>query len=85
MKTRFYIADDDLSIQRILESIIEKHDLGTVIGSSSNGKMAIDEIPALQPDIVLVDLLMPQVDGIGVVSSLNHSDCKCSFIMISQV
>lgn len=81
----FYITDDDLSVQRILKSIIEKHDLGTVMGCSDNGKTAIQEIQRLQPDIVLVDLLMPQVDGIGVVSCLHQSGCSSSFIMISQV
>ncbi|SFH59661.1 two-component system, response regulator YcbB [Tindallia magadiensis] len=85
METRFYIADDDLSIQRILESIIEKHHLGFVIGTATDGKSTVNEVASLQPDIVLVDLLMPHIDGIGVVSMLNKSKCNSSFIMISQV
>ncbi|SDY34030.1 response regulator [Tindallia californiensis] len=85
METRFYIADDDLSIQRILESIIEKHHLGFVIGTATDGKSTVNEVISLQPDIVLVDLLMPHIDGIGVVSMLNESKCNSSFIMISQV
>ncbi len=85
MDSRFYVVDDDLSIQRILESIIEKHELGEMIGSANNGKTAIEEIQVLQPDIVLVDLLMPQVDGIGVVSTLKEAGCRSSFVMISQV
>ncbi|MEN1759015.1 DNA-binding domain-containing protein [Anoxynatronum sibiricum] len=85
MTTHFYIADDDRGIRTILKSIIENHHLGTVIGLADNGKTAIDEIIHHQPDIVLIDLLMPQVDGIGVVTALKKQDFTGSFIMISQV
>jgi two-component system response regulator YcbB len=59
--------------------------LGEVVGVCHEGKKAVEMISELEPDIVLIDLLMPEVDGIAIVSavqSLSHVP-KC--IMISQV
>ena len=85
MDTTFYIVDDDLGIQKILSGIITSKNLGKLVGISDNGKTAIDEINKLNPDIVLVDLLMPQIDGIGMVMALKKLGSKSAFIMISQV
>lgn len=85
MTTHFYIADDDRGIRTILKSIIEQHQLGNVIGLADNGNTAIEEIRRHHPEIVLIDLLMPQVDGIGVVAALKKQGYPGAFIMISQV
>ncbi|MTI69530.1 MAG: response regulator [Firmicutes bacterium] len=85
MNDRFYIVDDDKVIQRVLKNIIIKNNLGDIIGFSDNGKEAIEDIKTLNPDIVLVDLLLPDVDGIGIVSRLRKEKCDSVFIMISEV
>lgn len=85
IQTTFFIADDDRGVQNILKGIITQHHLGIITGMADNGKDAIEGILHLQPDVVLVDLLMPQVDGIGVVTALKAKHCTSSFIMISQV
>ncbi|MTI68072.1 MAG: response regulator [Firmicutes bacterium] len=85
MNDRFYIVDDDKVIQRVLKNIIMNNNLGDIIGFSDNGKEAIEDIKALNPDIVLVDLLLPDVDGIGIVSRLRKEKCDSVFIMISEV
>ncbi|MDW7670403.1 MAG: DNA-binding domain-containing protein [Bacillota bacterium] len=85
MTPTFYIADDDIGIQNILKGIIQHHHLGVVTGMADNGKTAIEEILRLQPDVVLIDLLMPQVDGIGVAAALQNRNCPSAMIMISQV
>lgn len=83
--TSFYIIDDDKAIQKILKKIITEKYLGDIIGMSENGRTAIEEVKVLKPDIILVDLLMPEVDGIEVVLTLKDIGCDSSFIMISQV
>jgi len=82
---RIYIIEDDITIIRMLENIIEDNDLGAVCGYALNGNDAISEITALSPHIVLVDLLMPEKDGIAVVKELKSNSCNSKFIMISQV
>jgi len=63
MYQNFYIVDDDKAIQKILKNIISKNNQGELIGISGNGLDAIEDIKILNPDIVLVDLLLPGIDG----------------------
>ena len=67
---KFFILDDDEKIIRILENIIYNSSLGEVIGSQSKSKDAINDIAYSKPDILLIDLLMPELDGIAVVDAL---------------
>ena len=81
---KIYIIEDDLSIIGILEDIVERNGLGTVCGDSGDG-FNPNQILALSPDLILVDLLMPEKDGIQVVRELKEAGCSAKFIMISQV
>lgn len=85
MKPRIYIVDDDNSIRRILSNIIEDYDLGVVIGQSGDGKEAQDEISKIYPDIVLIDLLLPSIDGIEIINNIKKTSNDIQFIMISEV
>lgn len=82
---RYYIVDDDISIIRILTNIIEENNSFEVIGCSNNGETAFNEILLLSPDIVLVDLLMPKMDGNTLVQQLKIARSEICFIMVSQV
>lgn len=84
VETSFYIVDDDKGIQKILRKIIMENRLGSIIGMAENGRVAIEEVKELKPDIVLIDLLMPEIDGIEVVLALKGIGCESAFIMISQ-
>ncbi|SHK45476.1 response regulator [Paramaledivibacter caminithermalis] len=85
MKPSFYIVDDDPSIRRILSNIIDNYRLGYVIGEGEDGNKAIDEIEKMLPDIALVDLLLPSVDGIEIVKETKKKNLSTQFIMISEV
>ena len=67
MNTNFYIIEDDRVVQNILKKIILKNNLGDIIGICDNGIQAIEDIKRLKPDIVLVDLLLPKIDGIKII------------------
>lgn len=82
---KFYILDDLLASVKVLENIIETSDLGEVVGTSTDSESAIADILSKNPDIVLVDLLMPKKDGISVVKEISASNSSISFIMVSQV
>lgn len=82
---RIYIVDDDISAIKVLENIIEDNDLGEVIGFSLGGEEAVEEILSLEPDIVLIDLLMPDKDGIEMVNDIRIHNETIKFIMISHV
>ncbi len=82
---KFYIVDDDISVIHALEEIIEDENLGKVVGSSQDGEAASHDLLLMRPDIVLVDLLMPEKDGASLVQELTGKLPDTRFVMISQV
>lgn len=82
---RIYIIEDDATIIGILEDIVERAGLGTVCGDTGEAPPDLDRILALDPDLILIDLLMPGKDGIQVVRELRELGCQAKFVMISQV
>ena len=82
---KIFIVDDDPSIVRVLKDIVINHDLGTIVGSASNGTKALEEIKLYPPDIVLLDYLMPGIDGAALVRELLKDNPHIYCIMISQV
>lgn len=82
---RIFILDDDVNIIYILKMIIEDKELGTVVGEAMDGDIGIKKIRSLSPDIVLIDLLMPGIDGLTIVKQIKEEYPEIQFIMISQV
>ena len=82
---RIYIVEDDISVINILEDIIENYDLGEICGDCGGDIPDISHILRCQPDVVLVDFLMPVMDGVQLVSEIRKYNSNIKFIMISQV
>ena len=82
---RIYIVEDDVGVISILEDIVEREKLGALCGDTGEKAPDLEEILAIDPDIILIDLLMPGKDGIQVVRELKEMGCNAKFIMISQV
>lgn len=82
---RIYIVEDDISVISILEDIVERESLGSLVGDTTEGEPDLEHILAVDPDLVLIDLLMPGKDGIQVVRELRERGSQAKFIMISQV
>lgn len=85
MSNTFMIIDDDISIVKMLKSLIEKNNLGKVVGELNSGEHAIEEILFYNPDIVLIDYLMPKKDGVEILREVLNRGYKGKVIMISQV
>ena len=81
----FYLIDDDSATLNILRMIIEDSDSGSVIGSAASGLDALEDLRYMRPDIVLVDLLMPGMDGIEFVRQARGRYPDLRFVMLSQV
>lgn len=82
---KFYLIDDDQNIINILKLIINTRGLGEICGTSLNASDALDDLKYTQPDIVIVDLLMPIMDGISFVKKASSLYKDLAFIMLSQV
>lgn len=80
-----FIIEDDLNIINSLTNIIKDRNLGSVIGHATNGKIGLEKIKELLPDIVLVDFLLPEMDGVTLINEIKRIYPNMPFIMISQV
>ena len=80
-----FIVEDDLNIVKILKQIIKNKNLGNVIGYSLKSENAKEDINILKPDIILIDLLMPDKDGITLMKEVKKDNNDIHFIMLSQV
>ncbi len=63
-KTTVLIVDDHQVVRQGLRTFLELHDEIVVVGEASDGVMAVDLVRQFEPDIVLMDLVMPRLDGI---------------------
>lgn len=82
---RYFIVDDDAGSRRMLKTIILDGDMGVIVGEAESGEAAIPNIISSDPDFVLIDLLMPNLDGIETIDELLRQGFRGHFIMISQV
>ena len=71
VKIRTLIADDEPLARERLRALLGRHDDVEIIGEYSNGAETIEAITALRPDLVLLDVEMPRVDGFAVLEALD--------------
>lgn len=82
---KIYLIDDDKNILNILKLIIRNQNLGEICGTATCGIDALDDFSQIHPDIIIVDLLMPEIDGIALVKKAKSLLPNTAFIMLSQV
>ena len=66
---KFYLIDDDKNVLHILKRIIRDRGLERLPGLPKTVWMHSTDLPLINPDIVIVDLLMPEIDGITFVKT----------------
>ena len=67
---RVLLADDQTLVRQGIRGLLELLPDIKVIGEASDGEEALEKVPELQPDVLLLDIRMPRRDGIGVLDSL---------------
>lgn len=82
---KIYLIDDDPNVSNILKIIIQAKQLGEICGIGYSTVDALDDLKYIKPDIIVVDLLMPDMDGITFVRQLSPELPDSAFIMLSQV
>ncbi|MGN0317298.1 MAG: sporulation transcription factor Spo0A [Lachnospira sp.] len=82
------IADDNANMIDVMSRVINEEEDMMVVGTATNGDDIIKEIKDNSPDVVLLDIVMPQVDGLTVMEKVNQDkeiQKKPAFIIISAV
>ena len=86
-KTQVLITDDNRHFCTILREIIEKDGDYEVIGTVHDGVSALEFIQSHHPDLVILDIIMPMLDGLGVLEKCRNMNPeeKPQFIVMSAV
>ena len=83
MHLRILIVDDSKTTRRVLSAIVSAR--YTVCGEAENGKSAVKKFRTLKPDLVLLDLAMPDIDGIEVARQMHAIDPDVPLILVTLV
>lgn len=69
---RLVIVDDHAVVREGLRTYLELEDRLQIVGEAANGREAVDKVRAYMPDVVLMDLLMPEMDGIAATRAIKE-------------
>jgi len=83
MAIRILIADDDASIRRLLRRLIENHADWTVCGDALDGQDAIGKAAQLTPDIVVLDLAMPHMNGLQAAREISRKRPELPMLLLT--
>jgi DNA-binding NarL/FixJ family response regulator len=83
MTTRILIADDDVSIRRLVRRIVEEHSGWEVCGEAENGTDAVMKTAELAPDLVILDLAMPEKNGIQAAREISEASPMLPMVLLT--
>lgn len=84
MSKRVLIVDDAVFMRMMIKDILSKNEF-EVVGEGANGAEAVEKYKELKPDIVTMDITMPEVDGIEAVKEIKKIDPNAKIIMCSAM
>ena len=82
-KIRILIADDSERVKQGLHTILELADDMEVVGDAANGLEAIQQVEKLRPDLVLMDLGMPKLDGLEATQRIKERFQSTGILMLT--
>lgn len=87
-KLSVVVADDNDRIVSLLSDLLSTDDDINIVGTAKNGQEAYDIIKREKPDVVLLDIIMPKLDGLSVMDKINKDDTlekHPTFVVMSAV
>lgn len=85
MPIRVLVVDDSVVVRRIVSDVLSADPRIDVVGWAANGRLAQAKVEQLRPDLVTMDVEMPELDGIGAVRALRASGHQMPVIMFSTL
>jgi DNA-binding NarL/FixJ family response regulator len=71
-KLRVFLADDHVVVREGFKKLIDAEPDMVVVGEAGNGRQTIERLPAVHPDVAVIDVSMPEVDGVQVAHQLKE-------------
>jgi two-component system chemotaxis response regulator CheB len=84
-KIRILIVDDSVVIRRFITNALAQEPSFEVVGSAANGILALQKAAELKPDVITLDIEMPEMDGLATIRKLREMACGAYVIMCSTL
>ena len=81
---RILIADDHNLVRQGIKALLDKNDGFETVGESSDGILTLESIKALKPDVVLMDIAMPLLNGIQILEKMKQENLTTSVVILSM-
>src|ERR1700760_2215866 len=85
MSLRVLVVDDTIVFRRAVSDALSGQPGIEVVGTASNGKLALARIAELKPDLVTLDIEMPEMNGIEVLQAMGNAGLNVGSIVLSSV
>ncbi|MCL2793582.1 MAG: chemotaxis response regulator protein-glutamate methylesterase [Spirochaetaceae bacterium] len=84
-KIKVLVVDDSALMRSLISKMIEAQDDMVVVGTAMNGIFALQKIPTLNPDIIILDIEMPEMNGIEFLRERGNRGIKTPVIILSSI
>ncbi len=80
---RIFVVDDSPMVRRVLRGFLERHDDWKVCGEASTGLEAVRNVDQVNPDVVILDFQMPEMNGLDAAKTMTRHSPKLPILMVS--
>lgn len=84
-KTRILVVDDSVVVRRMVTQVLSSQPTLEVVGAASNGRIALAKISQVNPDLIVLDLEMPEMDGLETLAAIRKTHPQLPVIMFSAL
>jgi two-component system, chemotaxis family, protein-glutamate methylesterase/glutaminase len=84
-RIKVLIVEDSIVVRRLLSAVIEADRELELVGTAANGRIALDKVRELEPDVVTLDIEMPEMDGLQALAELRKTHRRLPVIMFSTL
>lgn len=84
-KIKVLVVDDSIIYRSVLKEALDHLDFIEVVGVASNGRIAISKLKVTEVDLVILDLEMPELDGLSTLKIINELNLKVKVILFSSL
>jgi YesN/AraC family two-component response regulator len=84
-KLSVLLVDDSRTVIAQIEKAVSASEVAEVVGTASNGAEAIQRASELKPDLIIMDIVMPDIDGLGALRMLQAKQPEIRVVMLSSV
>ncbi|HEX7097052.1 MAG TPA: chemotaxis response regulator protein-glutamate methylesterase [Acidimicrobiales bacterium] len=84
-RIRVLVVDDSVVIRRLVSDVIDSDPELQVVGTAANGRIALTKVEQLQPDVITLDIEMPEMDGLATLRELRDRHVRTPVIMFSTL